>query len=54
MPLTEKDRKRRRRRRRKRKIKELRVQLAAASDSARRIKIIEKIKRRNPWLEVAE
>ncbi|MCK4741274.1 MAG: hypothetical protein KAS80_03225 [Anaerolineales bacterium] len=54
MPLTEKDRKRRRRQRRQKKVKLLKKELAEATDTKTKKKLIEKIRRYQPWWEGPE
>jgi hypothetical protein len=54
MPLTEKDRKRRRRQRRQKKVKLLKKGLAEATDTKTKKKLIEKIRRYQPWWEGLE
>lgn len=54
MPLREKDRKRRRRQRRKRKIHKLKSKLADTKDLSTRRKIIEKIRRLSPWIDLPD
>jgi len=52
MPMREKDRKLRRRQRRRRKIHKLKAKLAESKDLTTRRKLIEKIRRLNPWIEL--
>jgi hypothetical protein len=54
MPLTDKDRQRRRRQRRRWKVRELKRQLAAASDSRVRKRLITKIRKLHPWADVPD
>jgi len=54
MPLTEKDRKRRRRQRRQKKVKLLKKKFAEATDSKTKQKLLEKIRRYQPWAEIPE
>jgi len=54
MPLTEKDRKRRRRQRRQKKMRLLKKELAGATDTKTKNKLIEKVRRYQPWWEGSE
>ena len=54
MPLTEKDRKRKRRQRRHKKMKSLKKELAVATDAKTKKKLIEKVRRYQPWWEGPE
>ncbi len=54
MPLREKDRKRHRRQRRRRKVRKLRSKLATTRDFTTRKKMIEKILRLSPWIDLQE
>jgi hypothetical protein len=52
--MREKDRKLRRRQRRVTKIRKLKAKLAAATDLKVRSRLIEKIRRIDPWAELPE
>ncbi len=54
MPLTEKDRKRRRRQRLHKKMKLLKKELAGATDTKTKNKLMEKVRRYQPWWEGPE
>ncbi|MEA1978602.1 MAG: hypothetical protein U9N80_11965 [Chloroflexota bacterium] len=54
MPLTEKDRKRRRRQRRQKKIRLLKKELAGATDTKTKNKLIDNVRRYQPWWEGPE
>ena len=54
MPMREKDRKLRRRQRRVIKIRKLKAQLAETTDVKVRARLIEKIRRIDPWAELPE
>ncbi len=52
MPLTERDRERRRRQRRRRKLHELKDRLAQTTDAKTRKRLMAKIQKLNPWVEL--
>lgn len=52
MPLTERDRERRRRQRRRRKLRELRDRLARTTDAKTRKRLMTKMQKLNPWVEL--
>jgi hypothetical protein len=54
MPLTEKDRKRRRRQRRQKRMRLLKKEWAVATDAKTKKKLIEKVRRYQPWWEGPE
>ncbi len=54
MPLTQPQRDLRRRRRRRRKLRELKRKLQQARDAETRQRLIAKIRKIHPWIEIPE
>ncbi|HLB63759.1 MAG TPA: hypothetical protein VJJ46_02870 [Anaerolineales bacterium] len=54
MPMTDKDRQRQRKQRRRWKVRALKKQLAATVDSRARKRLITKIQKLSPWVEIPD